>query len=106
MRTGKMLYRVIIQKPKDEDIRRGKKQEFEDIATVWASIRIKNSNEKKDNDRLVAIGTYEIRIWTHAEIDPTCRIKHNNHIYNITQIDDTELIRKETILLANRDLIK
>lgn len=102
MITGKMTYRVTLQKPINETNRRGIPSEYEDIDTVWASIRpIKTASQSK-NQNLV-IGSYEIRIWKNDNLDESCRIIHNDYIYNIDQVDIPKPITNEMVIIAKRN---
>ena len=106
MRTGKMRYRVILQKPTSENVRRGQKQTFEDVDTVWCSIRQKRVAEQNNKKQVTVIGQYEIRIWRCEGLDESWRIKHGDQVYNIIQADDSNNLIKETIIIAKRNKLK
>lgn len=105
MRTGKMRYRVTVQKPNNPD-RRGQKQTWEDVATVWAGIRQIKVAEQQANKQVVVIGQFEIRIWSIPELDETWRAKHGNHIYNFVQVDEPKELVRETVIQAKRNKLK
>lgn len=105
MRTGRMMYRVWLERPVNENNRRGVKSTFEQVKQVWASIRPIKTTDADRSQKLV-IGQYEIRIWTVEDLDETWRIVHNDHIYHITQADEPAYVTRETIIIANRDKLR
>ena len=105
MRVGKMRYRVMLQKPSD-DVRIGSKTTFEDVKTVWASIRQTTVAEVNNAKQMKVIGQYEIRLWTPDDMDERWRIVHGQHYYDITSIDEPNHLIKETVVIAKRNKLK
>lgn len=98
-----MRYRVTLQRPVNEDVRRGIPQQWEDVTQVWASIRPNKTAETSSGPKKVVVGEYEIRTYTFGDLDETWRIKHGDTIYNIIQVDEPIILLKESIILAKRD---
>lgn len=98
-----MRYRVMLQRPADEEARRGIPQTWEDVAQVWASIRPVKTAEQADKPKRLVVGEYEIRIYSYSGLDETWRVKHGDQIYNIVQADQVIALNNEIIILAKRD---
>lgn len=106
MRSGKMRYRVQVQRPADEDSRRGTKTKWHDVKRCWAAIKTMRVAEGKNHRQLQIIGSYEIRIWGIEGIDETWRLVHGQHAYNFIDIDQPNLTVNELVIVAKRDKLK
>lgn len=115
MRSGKMRYRVQIQKPHRDDMRRGGKTVWQDVhvgpeevdGLVWAAIRQQRAGEANPTSKQkTVIGHFEIRIWSVPDMDETWRIVHGGYVYNIVSIDDPVLTSRERVIIAKRDKLK
>ncbi len=96
-----MAYRATVQKPSNPD-RKGVRQTFEDVATIWCSIRQMKASEKVAGNQVVTIGDYEIRLWGIPELVETWRLLHGNHIYNFGHVDQPNLLSREIVIMAKR----
>lgn len=119
MRSGKMRYRVRIQRPTREDERRGSKVRWQDVhvgpddadGKVWAAIRTRRIAESPTSRKqLQVIGTYEVRLWAVPELDETWRLLHQTSsgttVYNIVSADPPRLTSNELVLTCKRDKLK
>lgn len=115
MRSGKMRYRVQLQRPQFEDQRRPGPTDWQDVhvgppeadGKVWAAIRQQRvASTPRPQKQIAIVGSYEVRIWAVAEIDETWRFIHGQHVYNIVSADQPNLTSKELVLICKRDKLK
>ena len=114
MRSGKMRYRVRVQRPKRDDERRGGKVVWENVhigpedadGKCWAYIRQRRVVETEKKKQLAVVGHFEIRCWAIPEINETWRFVHGSSIYNIKSIDDPVLTSRELVIICKRDKLK
>lgn len=119
MRSGKMRYRLTVQRPSvnNEHARRGSRTEWETVhvgkpdgnGKIWAGIRQRRVAESQQkSNQLAVIGSYEIRLWLVPGIDETWRFVHEQSgtIYNITSIGRPSLNSRELVVMAKRDKLK
>lgn len=114
MRSGRMRYRVRVQRPKDTDRRRGSRVEWQDVhvgpesadGKCWASIRQTRVAEQRTAKQLTIVGSFEIRIWAIPGFDETWRLVHGVHAYNVVSVDQPNLNVRELVVICRRDKLK
>ena len=116
MRSGKMRYRVTVQRPDDPTrSQRSGKTKWSDVhvgpedadGKIWAGIRQQRvATNNPTSKQLAVVGSYEIRIWSVDGIDETWRFLHGDQVYNITSIDRPNLNSRELVIIARRDKLK
>lgn len=105
MRSGKLRYKLTLQKP-DGVVRRGIPQSYVDDRQAWGNIKPMKVAESDKNGQLRVLGQFEIVIWNSGELDETWRIKHGENIYNITEVITGDTLRHETQITAVREKAK
>lgn len=101
MNTGKLRFKLLLQTPDGEE-RRGVPTTYTDVGYVWASIKPLKVAEANSNGQLKIMGSFEITCWANEAIDETCRFKHGEIIYNITEVLKLDFLRHEMKITAVR----
>lgn len=116
MRSGKMRYRLEVQRPHDpHEARRSGPTKWQTVhvgaqdsdGKIWAAIRQQRvAAQNPTSKQLAIVGSYEIRAWSIDGIDETWRFLHGDRTYNIQSIDRPNHNSRELVIIASRDKLK
>jgi SPP1 family predicted phage head-tail adaptor len=110
MQAGKLKKRLTIQSLPDVPERNSDGSEkvddsqWQDLATVWASVEPISGKEFFAAQEIVAEITHRIRLRYYAGLTPKMRLKLNDRIFDMQRILNVEERNRELEILA-RELV-
>lgn len=104
MKIGDLRHRITLQKYIETTDQEGfSTQEWQDIATVWASVENLYGREYWQAAAIQAENTVKFTIRYRKDIDNTMRIKFQNKLYNIISVDNIKY-RNEYIEIKAKEV--
>lgn len=103
MQAGRLRERVVIQKEVvSRDSFGAEVNPWQDVATVWASVRPGASGERfiSAADQMQATITHTVRIRQRAGVSPKMRLLWGSRVLNIQSVVDPDGRRREVLLLC------
>lgn len=109
MRAGSLRHSVTIERPfENRVLGESNKKTYVTYATVFASIRPLNGEERIKENYMKHRVTHEIRMRYIPEVDigilPTCRINYQGFYFYIEYVINEDYMNRELILRCNEDV--
>lgn len=103
MRIGKLRDRVLIQSPvRTPDGQGGFVLTWQDVDTVWATVRQLAGREYLLAQQLGTALSHEVSMRYRADVVPSWRLIHDGRVLDVHSIANPDGRRRETLVLAEQ----